>query len=83
MPTKLKSRKPIESSLFNGILTKILTTPKKQRKYLRKLEKLMQSCQIKINVRFLTNTAKKDSIHQLHHNNVISRVSEAVSLTST
>jgi len=50
----------------SGIQIRILITQKRLRKFLRKLVKLMQSCQIKINVQFLTNMAKKDLIHQQH-----------------
>ena len=57
---KTKLRKPIESSRFSGTQIRTLTTQKKLRKFLRKLVRLMQSCQIKINVRFSTNTAKRD-----------------------
>ena len=81
MRTKMKSRRPIESSQCNGIRTRILTTPKKQKKFLRKLARLIQSCQIKINVQFSTNTAKRDLTHQQHHNSEISKALEEVTLT--
>jgi hypothetical protein len=83
MPTRAKSRKPTENSQFSGIQIRILTTLRRLRKFLRKLVKLMQSCQIKINVQFSTNMAKRDLIHQQHHDNEKTLASEEVSQVLT
>jgi len=58
------SKKLIENLQFSGILTKIQTMPKKQKKFLKKLERHMQSFLTKKSVKFLTNMVKKDWIHQ-------------------
>ena len=63
---KTLSRRRIANSQSSGIQTKIRTIKKKQKKFSRKLERLMQFYQIKKRGKFLTNMEKKVSIPVRH-----------------
>jgi hypothetical protein len=66
---KMLSRRRIANSQFSGILTKIRTIKKKQKKFSRKLERPMLSYQIKKRDKYLTNMEKKVSIPAQHQDN--------------
>jgi hypothetical protein len=60
MQMKMPSKRHTVNLQFNGILIKILTIKKKQKKFSRKLERHTQSYQIKKRDKYLTNMARKD-----------------------
>jgi hypothetical protein len=58
----MRLRRLIASWLFSGIPTRIRTMRSRLRRYLRKLERLMQYCRIRKSDQYLISTARRDLI---------------------